>query len=138
MSGSGAWGSGSRREKSRRARTHGDRAHHASPGAGAAPDPGRPRPAPPHRPAWVTAVTSALAAHPIAIAVAVAAAARLMHFTGFERSPLASALILDADFYHTWARQIAAGDWIGREVFYANPLYAYFLGLVYRLLGPSP
>lgn len=79
-----------------------------------------------------------LAAHPVAIAVAVAAAVRLMHFMGFARSPLASALILDADFYHTWARQIAAGDWIGREVFYANPLYAYFLGLVYRLLGPSP
>ncbi len=61
-----------------------------------------------------------------------------MHFVGFERSPLASALILDADFYHTWARRIAAGEWIGREVFYANPLYAYFLGLVYRLVGPSP
>ncbi len=76
-------------------------------------------------------------ANPIAIAVAVAVVARIAHMTGFARSPLAAALILDAEFYDAWARRIAAGDWIGQGAFFANPLYAYFLGVLYRLFGPS-
>jgi tetratricopeptide (TPR) repeat protein len=44
----------------------------------------------------------------------------------------------DAQSYHAWAQQIAAGDWIGSGVFYQAPLYPYFLGLVYTLLGEPP
>src|SRR5258708_3316680 len=41
----------------------------------------------------------------------------------------------DARAYDEWARRIAGGDWIGREVFYQAPLYPYFLGLIYRVAG---
>ena len=44
----------------------------------------------------------------------------------------------DAQSYHAWAQQIAAGDWVGTEVFYQAPLYPYVLGVVYSLLGDSP
>jgi 4-amino-4-deoxy-L-arabinose transferase-like glycosyltransferase len=41
----------------------------------------------------------------------------------------------DAETYDQWARQIAAGDWIGKEVFQQAPLYPYFLGLIYAIFG---
>ena len=46
-----------------------------------------------------------------------------------------SALMGDAKGYDTWAQQIAAGHWIGADVFYQAPLYPYFLGTVYTLFG---
>ena len=42
----------------------------------------------------------------------------------------------DGQQYDAWAREIAAGDWLGREVFYQAPLYPYFLGALYALGGP--
>jgi tetratricopeptide (TPR) repeat protein len=78
-----------------------------------------------------------LTLHPIAAAVILAALVRLAHFFGFAQSPLAAAPILDAELYTSWARRIAAGDWLGDEVFYANPLYPYFLGALFRLFGES-
>src|SRR4029453_704703 len=41
----------------------------------------------------------------------------------------------DAQRYHEWARRIAGGEWIGRDVFYQAPLYPYFLGVVYAIAG---
>ena len=32
----------------------------------------------------------------------------------------------DAQSYHAWAQEIAAGNWIGDDVFYQAPLYPYF------------
>ncbi len=43
----------------------------------------------------------------------------------------------DAAAYHDWARDIAAGNWIGERAFYQAPLYPYCLGLVYATLGES-
>jgi tetratricopeptide (TPR) repeat protein len=43
----------------------------------------------------------------------------------------------DPRFYDLWAREIAAGDWLGEGVFLQGPLYPYLLGLVYRLFGVS-
>lgn len=51
--------------------------------------------------------------------------------------PLSRQLFLDPAFYDRWARAIAAGDWLGQGVFYANPLYPYFLALIYRCFGYS-
>lgn len=46
---------------------------------------------------------------------------------------------LDAALYDQLARQVAAGDWLlGTEVFHYSPLFAYFLGCVYALLGSGP
>lgn len=76
-------------------------------------------------------------AHPLAVAGVVAAAVRLAHFLAFRRSALAAAPVLDAELYDGWARRIAGGDWLGEGVFYANPLYPYALGVIYRVGGAS-
>ncbi|HUI06482.1 MAG TPA: tetratricopeptide repeat protein [Verrucomicrobiae bacterium] len=44
-------------------------------------------------------------------------------------------LLGDAASYDAWARQIANGDWLGKNVFYQAPLYPYFLGGLYILWG---
>lgn len=76
---------------------------------------------------------------PLATAVfAVSLVVRLVHLFEIRRSPLFGVFMGDAQAYHAWAQQIAAGDWIGSGVFYQAPLYPYFLGLVYSLLGESP
>lgn len=46
-----------------------------------------------------------------------------------------SVLMGDSRGYDAWGRTIAAGQWVGTEVFYQAPLYPYFLGLVYAVLG---
>lgn len=68
--------------------------------------------------------------------VAVALAVRLLHVWLLSRSPYFDALMGDARGYDEWARRLA-GDWIGTEVFYQAPLYPYFVGVVYALLGHS-
>src|SRR5262245_15528238 len=41
----------------------------------------------------------------------------------------------DSRAYDEWAQRIAGGEWIGRDVFYQAPLYPYFLGLIYTIIG---
>ncbi|MCA1586613.1 MAG: glycosyltransferase family 39 protein [Acidobacteria bacterium] len=65
----------------------------------------------------------------------VALTIRLVHLWQMSGTPYFSVLMGDARGYDTWARTIAAGDWIGREVFYQAPLYPYFLGVVYTIFG---
>ncbi len=43
----------------------------------------------------------------------------------------------DALSYDEWGFRIAGGEWIGSEVFYQDPFYPYFLGLLYSLVGRS-
>src|SRR5262245_2198417 len=50
-------------------------------------------------------------------------------------SPFFAVLMGDSKSYDEWARRIAGGEWIGREVFYQAPLYPYFLGVVYAIGG---
>lgn len=49
--------------------------------------------------------------------------------------PASDLLVGDAVTYHAWGSRIAAGDWIGTGVFYQAPLYPYFLGLLYTIIG---
>lgn len=60
---------------------------------------------------------------------------RCLFLWQISASPFFDLRLGDAEAYHEWARRIAAGDWIGREVFYQAPLYPYFLAIVYRLVG---
>jgi Tfp pilus assembly protein PilF/4-amino-4-deoxy-L-arabinose transferase-like glycosyltransferase len=69
---------------------------------------------------------------------ALAVAVRGIYLWEISRSPLTSVLMGDAASYDRWARAIAAGDWLGREVFYQAPLYPYFLGALYWLFGAEP
>src|SRR4051794_22939635 len=66
---------------------------------------------------------------------AVALAVRLVHVWQIRRSPFFSLLMGDSRGYDEWARRIAAGDWLGTEVFYQAPLYPYLLGVIYRIAG---
>ena len=66
---------------------------------------------------------------------AVALIVRLIHVWQIRQAPFFSVLMGDSRAYDEWARRIAGGDWVGHEVFYQAPLYPYFLGLLYTLVG---
>lgn len=69
---------------------------------------------------------------------AVALAVRLVYLWEVSDSPLWLVRMGDARSYDAWARRLAAGDWLGGDVFYQAPLYPYFMGLVYATLGDGP
>lgn len=68
--------------------------------------------------------------------LAAATAVRVLYLVFYLRSPLAGIFRVDQLYYRTWGLEIAGGSWLGREAFEQGPLYAYLLGLVYRLIGP--
>lgn len=55
----------------------------------------------------------------------------------YAKSPYFSRPILDEESYVQWAREIAAGAWLGGRVFYQDPLYPYFLAVVFKIFGES-
>jgi tetratricopeptide (TPR) repeat protein len=65
----------------------------------------------------------------------VALAVRLVHVWQLQGTPFFDTLLGDASGYDQWAQRLAAGEWVGSEVFYQAPLYPYFLGLVYAVFG---
>jgi tetratricopeptide (TPR) repeat protein len=68
---------------------------------------------------------------------ATALAVRLVHIWQIRRAPFFTVLLGDSRAYDAWAQRIAAGDWIGHEVFYQAPLYPYFLAAIYAVAGRS-
>lgn len=72
---------------------------------------------------------------PAFVVFLVALAVRLLHVWQMRATPYFTMLMGDARGYDTWARELAAGHWIGSEVFYQAPLYPYFLGGVYAIAG---
>jgi tetratricopeptide (TPR) repeat protein len=66
---------------------------------------------------------------------AVALAIRLIYLWQIRHAPFFTLLMGDSKGYDEWARRIAAGDWIGTDVFYQAPLYPYFMGAIYALAG---
>lgn len=80
-------------------------------------------------------VPPAIGAPALAAVFATALAVRLIHVWQLGASPFADLLLGDSAEYDRWARELAAGDWLGSEVFYQAPLYPYLLGVVHALLG---
>jgi tetratricopeptide (TPR) repeat protein len=64
-------------------------------------------------------------------------AVRLGYVLEIDGTEWGRVLVGDATAYDAWARAIAGGDWIGREVFYQAPLYPYVLAVIYAVAGPS-
>jgi tetratricopeptide (TPR) repeat protein len=60
-------------------------------------------------------------------------ALRALYFAELEGSLLFAELFGDGQQYDAWAREIAGGEWFGREVFYQSPLYPYFLAVLHAL-----
>jgi len=60
---------------------------------------------------------------------------RLAHIWQIRSAPFFTLMMGDSRAYDEWARRIAAGDWIGRDVFYQAPLYPYFLAVLYNTVG---
>ncbi len=76
---------------------------------------------------------------PVAVGIfLVALTVRLTHLVQIRQAPFFTLLMGDAQSYHAWAQRIAAGDWVGGDVFYQAPLYPYFLAFVYTLFGEAP
>ena len=50
-----------------------------------------------------------------------------------QAHPLSGAPTIDEASYDDWAVEIAGGEWRGEEVFFQEPLYPYFLGVIYSL-----
>lgn len=62
---------------------------------------------------------------------------RLIYLNQIKASPYFDAPQIDALWHHNWAKEIASGDWIGKEVFFRAPFYPYFLGILYALFRES-
>jgi len=72
-----------------------------------------------------------------AVIFLIAFLARLIYMLQIARSPFFDFLQLDPLYYYEWAQRIAAGDWIGSEVFEQSPLYPYLLAAFLRFCGPD-
>ena len=62
---------------------------------------------------------------------------RLIHFLTYIDDPYLKFRVGDELEYHTWAMAIADGHLLRDKAFFTTPLYAYFLGFIYFLVGQS-
>jgi 4-amino-4-deoxy-L-arabinose transferase-like glycosyltransferase len=63
-------------------------------------------------------------------------ALRFFHVLSISRnSPFFDILPGDLQSYDRWASKIAVEGWMGTEIFYQDPLYPYFLAVIYKLTG---
>lgn len=60
---------------------------------------------------------------------------RLAYLRQIAGNPFFDHPIMDPRYHDEWARRIAAGEWTDGQPFFRAPLYAYFLGTIYRLFG---
>lgn len=68
--------------------------------------------------------------------VSLGLALRLLHlFQIRDNDPFFSLLAVDPKIFHEWGMRLAAGDWLGQGAFFLSPLYPYFLGVIYTLVG---
>ena len=63
---------------------------------------------------------------------------RLGHVLAIRGAPWLQHLQLDHRIYDEWGQRIAAGDWVGSQAYFVDPLYAYFLGTIYAIVGHRP
>ena len=69
---------------------------------------------------------------------AVALALRIIYFLQVRSNyPGWDTPTIDPLYHDLWAKQIASGNVLGTGPFFRAPLYAYFLGAIYAIFGPS-
>ena len=74
----------------------------------------------------------------LGIVLIVSLTVRLVYFLNVYQEIWFTHPVIDSLNFHEWARRIASGELLGTGVFTQSPLYAYWLGLVYRIGGPRP
>jgi len=61
---------------------------------------------------------------------------RFLHIVAiYKVSPFFDVLPGDLGAYDRWAKRIVEQGWLGKEVFYQDPLYPYFLAVLYKIVG---
>ena len=61
---------------------------------------------------------------------------RLLHVAAiYKSSPFFDILPGDLGGYDRWAKRIVEHGWLGKDVFYQDPLYPYFLAFFYKFIG---
>lgn len=74
----------------------------------------------------------------IAVLFCIAFALRLIYLFQYSHTSIFPVFTYsDSYYYYIWGRDIASGDFIGREAFMKWPLYAYFIGALFTLSGSS-
>jgi tetratricopeptide (TPR) repeat protein len=62
---------------------------------------------------------------------------RLIYLNQIKSNPFFDTPQIDELWHDSWAKEIAGGNWVGKEVFFRAPLYPYFLGVLYTIFGQS-
>ena len=63
-------------------------------------------------------------------------ALRIFHIAAiYKNSPFFTVLPGDLSAYDRWAREIIEHGWLGKDIFYQDPLYPYFLAFLYKVVG---
>ena len=73
----------------------------------------------------------------MAVVFCLAFAVRMLYLYEIHDNPFFHHMLIDENSYDQWGQEIAAGDWLGKEIFYQDPLYPYFLGALYSTIGRS-
>jgi 4-amino-4-deoxy-L-arabinose transferase-like glycosyltransferase len=71
------------------------------------------------------------------VITAAALVVRIVYVWSVSESPSVRYPMVDSLAYHERALEILAGDFWGSGVFYQDPLYPYFLALIYAIAGPG-
>jgi len=75
---------------------------------------------------------------PLLIIVLAAVILRVLYVWQLQHSIFFGNYILDSKVIDAWARQIALGQSSDPAPFFRAPLYAYVVGMIYRIFGVSP
>jgi predicted membrane-bound dolichyl-phosphate-mannose-protein mannosyltransferase len=60
---------------------------------------------------------------------------RLIYIIEFKGTPFADCLTVDSLYYSDWAKRIASGAVLPANAFEMTPLYAYLLGIFYKIIS---
>jgi tetratricopeptide (TPR) repeat protein len=86
----------------------------------------------------LTAISASSTRRRLWAILALALVLRLVHWAAVRDEPFFAQLAMDSQEYDRWAREIAAGDWLGSEVFFQAPLYPYAVAVLYSAAGARP
>ena len=74
--------------------------------------------------------------HPIPVGIFLLAfLVRLIYILEFKSTPFMDCLTVDSLYYSDWAKRVASGEIFPADAFEMTPLYAYLLGIFYKIVS---